>query len=94
MRTKALWECPNQDEEVGAKHIVDTERFQQAFRELIPPLTDEPREIIDLDDNLREYPTISSFSSVDTSATIHEESSQGDEDENDVDTLIVMYKLS
>ena len=24
MRIKALWECPDQDEEVSAKHIVDT----------------------------------------------------------------------
>ena len=27
MRIKALWECPDQDEEVCAKHIVDTEKF-------------------------------------------------------------------
>ena len=25
MRIKALWECPDQDEEVDAKHITDTD---------------------------------------------------------------------
>ena len=90
MRIKALWECPDQDEEVGVKYIADTERFQQASCEPIPPLGDEPGELIDLDDDLREDPTIASLPRVDTIATTHEESSQGDEDENDVDTLIAM----
>ena len=43
MKIKALWECPDQDEEVGAKHIADTERFQTASCEPIPPLAGEPR---------------------------------------------------
>ena len=90
MRIKALQECPDQDEEVGAKHIADTERFQQASHEPIPPLANEPEELIDLDDDFREDPTIASLSGVDTTATICEESSQGDEDENDVDTLLAM----
>ena len=90
MRIKALQECLDQDEEIGAKNIADTERFQQASRELIPPLGDEPGELIDLDDDLREDPAITSLSSVDTIATLQEESSQGDEDENDVDTLIAI----
>ena len=30
MRIKALWECPDQDEEVGAKHIAYTEKFRPA----------------------------------------------------------------
>ena len=90
MRIKALWECPDQDEEVGAKHIADTERFQQASREPIPPLGDEPGELIELDDYLREDPAVASLSGVDNIATLQEESSQGDEDENDVDTLIAM----
>ena len=38
MRIKALWECPDQDEEVGAKHIAEGEWFQEASREPIPPL--------------------------------------------------------
>ena len=90
MRIKALWECPDQDEEVGVKYIADTERFQQASCEPIPPLGDEPGELIDLDDDLREDPAIANLSGVDTFPTLQEESSQGDEDENDVDTLIAM----
>ena len=81
MRIKALSECPDQDEEVEAKHIVNTERFQQASHEPIPPLGDEPGELFALDYDLRGDPMIASLSGVDTIATIHEESSQGDEDE-------------
>ena len=29
MRIKALWECPDQDEEVGAKHIAEGERSKR-----------------------------------------------------------------
>ena len=90
MRIKALWECPDQDEKVGAKHIVDTERFQTASREPVPPLANEPGELIDLDDDLREDPTIASLSGVDTPEAICEESSQRDEDDNDVVILIAM----
>ena len=42
MRIKYLWECPDQDKEVGAKHIADTKRFPIASREPIPPLSGEP----------------------------------------------------
>ena len=90
MRIKSLWECPDQDEEDGTKHVPDTERFQTASREPVPPLANEPGELIDLDDDLREDPTIDSLSGVDTPEAICEESSQRDEDDNDVDTLIVM----
>ena len=38
MRIKALWECPDQDEDEGAKHIADTERFQTSSRELYSSL--------------------------------------------------------
>ena len=90
MRIKALWECLDQDEEVGAKHIVDTEQFQTASHEPISPLADELRELIDLDDDLREDPTIDNLSGVNTTKAICEESSQRHEDDNDVDTLIAM----
>ena len=62
MRIKALWECPDQDEEVDAKHITDTERFQPASREPIPPLAREPRELIELDDELIEDLTVAQLS--------------------------------
>ena len=58
MRINALWECPNQDNEVSLKHIVDTERVQPASREPIPPLPGEPRELIELDDELIEDLTV------------------------------------
>ena len=37
MQIKALWDCPDQDEEVGAMHIA----------EAIPPLASEPRELLE-----------------------------------------------
>ena len=90
MRIKALWECPDQDEEVGAKHIADTERFQAASREPIPPLAGEPGELIDLDDELIEDRTVARLSGDDSNAQIGDDSSQKEEEENDVDTLIAM----
>ena len=50
MRIKALWECPDHNKEVGAKHIAEGARFQAASREPIPPLVGEPGELIELDD--------------------------------------------
>ena len=90
MRIKALWEYLDQDEEVVAKHIADTERFQVASCEPIPPLAGEPGELIDLDDELIEDPTIARLSKDTTNAQIGDESSQKEEEENDVDTLIAI----
>ena len=42
--------------------------FQTASRVPIPPLAGEPRELIKLDDELLENPTISSLSGVDNHA--------------------------
>ena len=70
MRIKALWECPNQNEEVGAKHIADIERFQVVPCEPIPPLAGEPGERTDLDDELIEDPTVSRMSRKDTNDQI------------------------
>ena len=70
VRIKALWECSDQDGELGAKHIVDTKCFQQASREPIPPLGDEPGELFALDYDLRGDPMIASLSSIDTIATL------------------------
>ena len=89
MRIKALWECPDQDEEVGAKNLADTERFQPASREPIPPLAGEPGELIDLDDELIEDLTVARLTREDI-AHIDEETSLGDEDEDDIDDLIAM----
>ena len=89
MRIKALWECLDQDEEVGAKHIADTERFQPASREPIPPLAREPGELIKLDDELIEYLMVARLTWKDN-AQIAEETSVRNEEENDVDDLITM----
>ena len=61
---KAL--CPDQDEEVSTKHIVDIKQFQVASPEPIPPLVGEPSELIDLNDELIEDPTVSRLSRKDT----------------------------
>ena len=83
MRIKALWECPNQDEEVRAKHIAEGERFQAASREPIPPLAGEPRELIELDDELLEDPTIASLTGEYADTQNSEDSSQNEAEEND-----------
>ena len=83
MRIKALWECPDQDEEVGAKHIAEGERFQAASREPIPPLAGEPGELIELDDELLEDPTVAGLTGEDVETQNSEDSSQNDSEEND-----------
>ena len=90
MRIKALWECLDQDEEVGAKHIADTECFQTASREPIPPLACEPGELIELDDELLADPTVAGLSGVDIHAMDLDESCEKDDEENNEDTLIAM----
>ena len=90
MRLRALWEYPDQDEEVGAKHIADIERFQPASREPISPLACEPRELIELEDDLLEDPTIANLYRVDITTQNIEDSSPKEDEDNDVDTLIVM----
>ena len=42
---------------------------------LFPPLASEPRELVDLDNELLEDPTIASLSRVETNAQIFKESS-------------------
>ena len=90
MRSKALWECPDQDEEVGAKHIADTKRFQTASREPILPWAGEPVELIDLNDELLEDPTIGNLSGANTNAQDLDESLDNNDEVNDEDTLIAM----
>ena len=84
-----MCECPNQDEEVGAKHIADTENFQPASREPIPPLAREPGELIELDDELIEDLTVARLSREANTHTA-EFTSIMDEEDNDVDDLIAM----
>ena len=56
----------------------------------IPPLAGEPRELIELDDDLTENPTIASLSVVDTTALNVDDSSPIDDETNDMDTLLAM----
>ena len=81
MRITILWQYSDQDEEVGTNHIIDIKRFQLASREPMPPLPNEPTELIDLDDEPLEDHTI---------AIICEKSSLREEDDNDVETWIDM----
>ena len=90
MRLWALWECTNQDEEVGAKHKADTKRFQPASREPIPPLAGELGELVELDNDLTEDPTVASLSGADTTAVNVGDSSPIDDESNDMDNLLTM----
>ena len=64
--------------------------FQAASREPIPLLAGEPGEVINLDDELIEDPTVPCLSGDTTNVQIGDECSQKEEEENDVDTLIPM----
>ena len=82
MRIKALWEYPYQEEEVGANHIADTERFQATSHDHLPPLAGEPGELKELDDDLLEDPTVASLTGVDADTQNFEDSSQKEDEEN------------
>ena len=68
--------------------MVDTERFQPAFSEPIPPLASELGELIELDNELMEDPMVTNLFGVDTTAQNMEDSSPKEDEENDVDTLL------
>ena len=82
-----MWEYLDQDEEVGAKHIADTERFQPATQEPNPLLAWEPGELIELDHELLEYLTVARLAREDNTH-IAEVTSIRDEEDNDVDDLV------
>ena len=48
MRITGIWDCP--DQEVGAKHINETEMFQMTSREPMEPIDEEAGELVDLED--------------------------------------------
>ena len=64
--------------------------FLTCISEPILPLAGERGELIDLDDELLEDPIVVSLCGVNTTAQILEESSQKEEEESSVDTLITM----
>ena len=47
MRIQGIWDCPDQDQEVGAKHINKTEMFQMTCREPMEPIDEEARNLVD-----------------------------------------------
>ena len=52
MRIQDIWDCPDQDQEVGAKHINETEMFQLTSREPMEPI-DKGGDLVDLEDVLQ-----------------------------------------
>ena len=50
MRIQGIWDCPDQDQEVGAKHINETEMFQMTSREPMEPIDEEAGDLGDLED--------------------------------------------
>ena len=50
MRIQGIWDCPDQDQEVGAKHINETEMFQMTSREPMEPIDEEAGVLGDLED--------------------------------------------
>ena len=50
MRIQGIWDYPDQDQEVGAKHINETEMFQLASREPMEPINEEGCDLVDLED--------------------------------------------
>ena len=52
MRIQGIWDCPNQDQEVGAKHINETEMFRMTSREPMESIDEERGDLVDLEDAL------------------------------------------
>ena len=50
MRIQGIWDCPDQDQEVGAKHINEIEMFQMTSREPMEPIDEEAGDLGDLED--------------------------------------------
>ena len=57
MRIQGIWDCPDQDQEVGAKHINETEMFQMTSREPREPIDEEVGVLGDLEDVLESEQT-------------------------------------
>ena len=52
MRIQGIWGCPDQDQEVGAKHINETQMFQMTFREPVEPIDEDAGHLVELEDVL------------------------------------------
>ena len=50
MRILDIWDCLDQDQVVGAKHINETEMFQMTSREPLELIDKEVGDLVDLED--------------------------------------------
>ena len=50
MRIQGIWDCPDQEQKVRAKHINETEMFQMTSREPMEPIDEEAMDLVDLQD--------------------------------------------
>ena len=50
MRIQGIWDCPDQDQEVGAKHINETQMFQMTSQKPMEPIDIEVGDLVDLED--------------------------------------------
>ena len=53
MRIQGIWDYPDQDQEVGIKHINKTEMFQMTSREPMEFIDEEAGDLVHLKDELR-----------------------------------------
>mgnify|MGYP000123099338 CR=1 FL=1 len=65
MRIKRIWDCPDKDQEVRAKHINETEMFQITSRETIKPIDEEVGDLVELEDVSKFEHTINSIERID-----------------------------
>ena len=49
MNIQGIWDCPNQDQEVGAKHINDTKMFQMTSKEPMELIDEEVGDLVELE---------------------------------------------
>ena len=50
MRIQGIWDCPDQEQKVRAKHINETEMFQMTSREPMEPIDEEAGDLVDFED--------------------------------------------
>ena len=58
MRIQGIWDYLDQDQEVGAKHINETQMFQMSSREPMEPKDEEVGDLVDLEDVVVRNPSL------------------------------------
>ena len=87
MRINGIWECPDADQEVGAKHVGETERYQIASREPMPPLANEAGELGDLQDEPLSDPTMHGEEENENSNQVEEGTTNLEDEDEDLALL-------